>query len=673
MPSTAHGRMRAVAAAFVRGHVVAAVATTTTLALVGRSSGDDGHRDPEEAGSGRSYLEAAGSGRIDPGGSDEWTADVRAAATTAWDNSKRRCRRQQPLVWVATDKNMGVPKLEVRLVFGKVFFIQNGKDNLDEDEDEEAMVRTGSMNNDFPDSATAELPAVEEALSPRSERQKIHLYLAEHTFDDLREGFTAMLNGFRDPPKDVGQRSAKLAQSSKPCPRELDTQSSQKSRQVSESISSATEDLSCHKLSTEEIIQNGKRWMSEEVMLAFKKYIKGRDEFMDVACTLDELQHQCFSVNAYHEVFHHYNFTVKLKKPTSEDTLTYFAEVKQVYGEKIYLCCPLKPNDNGYCHACVNQGMNALKHPPNDDVGFEIGHFNTGFPFMYLSDDDSDGVWVPAENDMDLAMVRTGSMNNDFPDSATAELPAVEEALSPRSERQKIHLYLAEHTFDDLREGFTAMLNGFRDPPKDVGQRSAKLAQSSKPCPRELDTQSSQKSRQVSESISSATEDLSCHKLSTEEIIQNGKRWMSEEVMLAFKKYIKGRDEFMDVACTLDELQHQCFSVNAYHEVFHHYNFTVKLKKPTSEDTLTYFAEVKQVYGEKIYLCCPLKPNDNGYCHACVNQGMNALKHPPNDDVGFEIGHFNTGFPFMYLSDDDSDGVWVPAENDMDLFDSVFD
>uniref|UniRef100_A0A0D9XUT2 DUF3615 domain-containing protein n=1 Tax=Leersia perrieri TaxID=77586 RepID=A0A0D9XUT2_9ORYZ len=458
MPSTAHGRMRAVAAAFVRGHVVAAVATTTTLALVGRSSGDDGHRDPEEAGSGRSYLEAAGSGRIDPGGSDEWTADVRAAATTAWDNSKRRCRRQQPLVWVATDRTKTGrlspkpqtktepknPKTEIspldggrrRRRHGRAILLPaaeldgemtrgasmfrfrvdlrlvrkhgraeaGGKTRIRQSvlyserkrqsrrgrgrgvaqpPTLPAMVRTGSMNNDFPDSATAELPAVEEALSPR-------------------EGFTAMLNGFRDPPKDVGQRSAKLAQSSKPCPRELDTQSSQKSRQVSESISSATEDLSCHKLSTEEIIQNGKRWMSEEVMLAFKKYIKGRDEFMDVACTLDELQHQCFSVNAYHEVFHHYNFTVKLKKPTSEDTLTYFAEVKQVYGEKIYLCCPLKPNDNGYCHACVNQGMNALKHPPNDDVGFEIGHFNTGFPFMYLSDDDSDGVWVPAENDMDL-------------------------------------------------------------------------------------------------------------------------------------------------------------------------------------------------------------------------------------------------------------------------------
>lgn len=34
-----------------------------------------------------------------------------------------------------------------------------------------------------------------------------------------------------------------------------------------------------HNLSTEEIVQNGKRWMSEEVMLAFEKYIEGKNEF----------------------------------------------------------------------------------------------------------------------------------------------------------------------------------------------------------------------------------------------------------------------------------------------------------------------------------------------------------------------------------------------------------
>ena len=64
---------------------------------------------------------------------------------------------------------------------------------------------------------------------------------------------------------------------------------------------------------------------------------------------LDELQYQCFSVDAYQKIFHHYNFTVKMKKPTSEywSVTCYFAEVKQVYGKKFYLCWPVKSHDDG--------------------------------------------------------------------------------------------------------------------------------------------------------------------------------------------------------------------------------------------------------------------------------------------------------------------------------------
>jgi hypothetical protein len=33
------------------------------------------------------------------------------------------------------------------------------------------------------------------------------------------------------------------------------------------------------KASTEEITENGNKWMGEEVMLAFEKYIEGREQF----------------------------------------------------------------------------------------------------------------------------------------------------------------------------------------------------------------------------------------------------------------------------------------------------------------------------------------------------------------------------------------------------------
>ncbi|KAF2911919.1 hypothetical protein DAI22_11g217000 [Oryza sativa Japonica Group] len=281
----------------------------------------------------------------------------------------------------------------------------------------------------------------------------------------------------------------------------------------------------------------------------------------------------------------------------------------------------------------------------------ELGATTTDMPkFKTLSLNDSPS----ALDSADRATVRASSMDSDLPDSATAKLPDVEEALLPRSERKrKIHLYLAEHTFDDLREGFAAMINGFRDPPKDAAQPNVELPESSKLYPCEFDAESSHDS----ESLSPAAEDVGRHNLSTEEIVQNGKRWISEEVMLAFEKYIEGKNEFRDVVYHLDELQYQCFSVDAYQKIFHHYNFTVKMKKPTSEDwsVTCYFAEVKQVYGKKFYLCWPVKSHDDGYCHGCVNQGMVALKHPANDEVKYEVGFFDTGCPFMFWSDDDSD------------------
>ena len=59
---------------------------------------------------------------------------------------------------------------------------------------------------------------------------------------------------------------------------------------------------------------------------------------------LDELCYQCFCVEDYNKVFHHYNFKVKMRKSDSADwTVTlYFAEVKEIYGRKYCFCCPLE-------------------------------------------------------------------------------------------------------------------------------------------------------------------------------------------------------------------------------------------------------------------------------------------------------------------------------------------
>ncbi|KAE8769318.1 hypothetical protein D1007_59114 [Hordeum vulgare] len=122
----------------------------------------------------------------------------------------------------------------------------------------------------------------------------------------------------------------------------------------------------------------------------------------------------------------------------------------------------------------------------------------------------------------------------------------------------------------------------------------------------------------------------------------------------------------------LDELLHQCFSVETHDKMFHHYNFTVKMKEAGSDkwsSSTLYFAQVKEMYGRKFYFCYPLDPNEDGICYACKNQGMNALQHPAVP-IGYETGQPDAGCPFV---DDDSDDDCV-ADNDafVRAFEQVF-
>jgi hypothetical protein len=100
---------------------------------------------------------------------------------------------------------------------------------------------------------------------------------------------------------------------------------------------------------------------------------------------------------------------VKTKLPSSDDweSRTYFAELKEMFGEKYYFCCPLESSENGIysylkegfknncncviqssefnffsgqCYACSNQGVDDLRHPATG--GFERGLPDTVFPYM---------------------------------------------------------------------------------------------------------------------------------------------------------------------------------------------------------------------------------------------------------------------------------------------------
>ena len=72
---------------------------------------------------------------------------------------------------------------------------------------------------------------------------------------------------------------------------------------------------------------------------------------------LEDLSRQCLIFDDCGQPYHHYNFTMKSKRPNSDlESSTnvescisrhYFAEVKLMDGEKHYFCCPLESFDNG--------------------------------------------------------------------------------------------------------------------------------------------------------------------------------------------------------------------------------------------------------------------------------------------------------------------------------------
>lgn len=70
---------------------------------------------------------------------------------------------------------------------------------------------------------------------------------------------------------------------------------------------------------------------------------------------LDELRSQCFSVEDYDHIFHHFNFTVKMKDAGSKDwkPVLCFTEVKEIFRRKIYFCSPLEEDENGMAKICL--------------------------------------------------------------------------------------------------------------------------------------------------------------------------------------------------------------------------------------------------------------------------------------------------------------------------------
>ncbi|RCV07217.1 hypothetical protein SETIT_1G226700v2 [Setaria italica] len=260
-----------------------------------------------------------------------------------------------------------------------------------------------------------------------------------------------------------------------------------------------------------------------------------------------------------------------------------------------------------------------------------------------------------------LVVVHTSDTSSGLPDSAIMEPSAAVEVVSPKSEGlRELEEYLKEHTFDSVEDAFEYLWNNQKDALAAMSQQSSldnyEFGSESKVAPEQEEAGSVP----ASEQAPSVPEQGRCSEASYEEIAQNGKKWMREEVMVAFNKYIEDKDDFEDIQYEFDELQHQCFSVENYHKIFHHFNFTVKMKVNGSADwtSALFFAEVKEIFRQKIYFCTPLELYENGHCDACKKQGMDDLRHPI---IGvYDRGNPDTEFPFMYGCD--ADGFLYDSE-----------
>uniref|UniRef100_A0ACD5UZS3 Uncharacterized protein n=1 Tax=Avena sativa TaxID=4498 RepID=A0ACD5UZS3_AVESA len=207
--------------------------------------------------------------------------------------------------------------------------------------------------------------------------------------------------------------------------------------------------------------------------------------------------------------------------------------------------------------------------------------------------------------------------NSSDPESEIVEdNPNEESDFDLEKELQEWREYCKENTSDTISEGMDKILAVERATlaaefdKMSAAERADMTARSSYFSPAASDAQSLEATEQTSSAEPSRQRLLRRQlrrEVSEEEIIQNGKNWMNKEVMLAFDKYKKRTTNLKGLDCQLEELCHQCFNVENYNKIFHHYNFSVKITDPSSSDSKValFFAEVKEIFGKANYFCCP--------------------------------------------------------------------
>ncbi|GJN11894.1 hypothetical protein PR202_ga30129 [Eleusine coracana subsp. coracana] len=166
--------------------------------------------------------------------------------------------------------------------------------------------------------------SAEKVVSPRTAKKlrEFEEYINDHTFDTIDDMFEFISNKNR---ADQAKDQAVYPQPSldKCEPQRVPEPNQGRPVLVPEEARSVATQAQYSKGFKEEIAQNAKKWMTEE----------------ECDYELDKLCNQCFNVENYNHILHHFNFTVKKKTAGSTDWISvlYFAEVKEILGPAVEL------------------------------------------------------------------------------------------------------------------------------------------------------------------------------------------------------------------------------------------------------------------------------------------------------------------------------------------------
>ncbi|KAL6861572.1 hypothetical protein ACP4OV_017272 [Aristida adscensionis] len=129
------------------------------------------------------------------------------------------------------------------------------------------------------------------------------------------------------------------------------------------------------------------------VQALLDKYNEENNLFGNLARELEcLLRYQ--SISEKNRWYNHFNFTTKTKEAGDNPISCnlFFAEVSHMQGKDVWevsYCCKIRPDENGHCYGCKNNGSPDMKHPDNTDA-YIGGHLDGYLPFGDSESSESD-------------------------------------------------------------------------------------------------------------------------------------------------------------------------------------------------------------------------------------------------------------------------------------------